>query len=57
MTEHSNKLSAALYDLGLSRRFEHEAGNVEAIWLIGPPALDHKSVNDFRKDEGSASGL
>jgi transposase len=38
-----------------SRRLEREAGrNVEAIWLTGRLAPDHKTIADFRKDNGAA---
>src|SRR5262249_10595975 len=36
-----------------SRRLEHEAGrNVEAMWLTGRLAPDHKTIADFRRDNG-----
>ena len=38
-----------------SRRLEREAGrNVELMWLLGRLAPDHKTVADFRKDNGRA---
>jgi transposase len=38
-----------------SRRLEREAGrNVEVMWLTGRLAPDHKTVADFRKDNGRA---
>jgi len=38
-----------------SRRLEREAGrNVELIWLLGRLVPDHKTVTDFRKDNGTA---
>ena len=38
-----------------SRRLEREAGrNVEVMWLCGRLAPDHKTIADFRKDNGSA---
>lgn len=38
-----------------SRRLEREAGrNVEIMWLIGRLAPDHKTIADFRKDNGPA---
>src|SRR5512138_1101731 len=38
-----------------SRRLEREAGrNVEAMWLTGRLAPDHKTIADFRKDNGGA---
>jgi transposase len=38
-----------------SRRLEREAGrNVEALWLTGRLAPDHKTIADFRKDNGPA---
>ncbi len=38
-----------------SRRLEHEAGrNVEVMWLTGRLVPDHKTIADFRKDNGSA---
>lgn len=36
-----------------SRRLEREAGrNIEVIWLLGRLAPDHKTIADFRKDNG-----
>jgi transposase len=38
-----------------SRRLEREAlRNVEAMWLLGRLAPDHKTIADFRKDNGPA---
>src|ERR1700728_3464486 len=38
-----------------SWRLEHEAGrNVEVMWLTGRLAPDHKTIADFRKDNGAA---
>src|ERR1700677_1602213 len=38
-----------------SRQLEHEAGrNVEVMWLVGRLAPDHKTIADFRKDNGGA---
>ncbi len=38
-----------------SRRLEREAGrNVELMWLLGRLAPDHKTIADFRKDNGVA---
>ena len=38
-----------------SRRLEREAGrNVEAMWLLGRLIPDHKTIADFRKDNGTA---
>jgi transposase len=38
-----------------SRRLEREAGrNLEVIWLINRLAPDHKTIADFRKDNGPA---
>ncbi len=38
-----------------SRRLEHEAGrNVEVMWLTGRLVPDHKTIADFRKDNGTA---
>jgi len=40
-----------------SRRLEREAGrNVEVMWLTGRLAPDHKTIADFRKDNGEAIG-
>src|SRR5271170_1812610 len=40
-----------------SRRLEHEAGrNVEVMWLTGRLVPDHKTIADFRKDNGTAIG-
>jgi len=40
-----------------SRRLEHEAGrNVEVMWLTGRLVPDHKTIADFRKDNGTAAG-
>ena len=39
-----------------SRRLEREAGrNVEVMWLTGRLAPDHKTIADFRKDNGNCS--
>src|SRR6478735_8225016 len=36
-----------------SRRLEREAGrNLEVLWLLGRLAPDHKTIADFRKDNG-----
>ena len=38
-----------------SRRLEREAGrNVEVMWLTGRPVPDHKTIADFRRDNGPA---
>src|SRR5438876_938844 len=38
-----------------SRRLEREAGrNVELMWLLGRLVPDHKTIADFRKDNGRA---
>jgi hypothetical protein len=38
-----------------SRRLEREAGRyVEVMWLLGRLAPDHKTIADFRKDNGLA---
>jgi transposase len=38
-----------------SRRLEREAGrNVEVMWLTGRLSPDHKTIADFRKDNGDA---
>ena len=38
-----------------SRRLEREAGrNVEGMWLIGRLVPDHKTIADFRRDNGAA---
>ena len=38
-----------------SRRLEREAGrNLEVMWLLGRLAPDHKTIADFRKDNGPA---
>src|SRR6195952_4654709 len=38
-----------------SRRLEREAGrNLEVMWLTGRLVPDHKTIADFRKDNGSA---
>ena len=40
-----------------SRRLEREAGrNFEAMWLLGRLVPDHKTIADFRKDNGAAIG-
>ena len=39
-----------------SRRLEREAGrNLEVMWLTGRLAPDHKTIADFRKDNGPRS--
>src|SRR6202049_3499195 len=38
-----------------SRRLEREAGrNFEAMWLLGRLVPDHKTIADFRRDNGAA---
>ena len=38
-----------------SRRLEREAGrNLEVMWLLGRLIPDHKTIADFRKDNGPA---
>src|ERR1022692_2464368 len=38
-----------------NRRLEREAGrNVEVMWLTGRLVPDHKTIADFRKDNGTA---
>jgi transposase len=38
-----------------SRRLEREAGrNVEVMWLLRGLMPDHKTIADFRKDNGKA---
>lgn len=38
-----------------SRRLEREAGrNVELMWLTGRLVPDHKTISDFRRDNGPA---
>jgi transposase len=38
-----------------SRRLEREADrNVEVMWLTGRLVPDHKTIADFRKDNGAA---
>src|SRR5215831_10962562 len=38
-----------------SRRLEYEAGrNFEVMWLLGRLVPDHKTIADFRKDNGAA---
>jgi transposase len=40
-----------------SRRLERETGrNVEVMWLTGRLVPDHKTIADFRKDNGEAIG-
>src|SRR3984893_5098618 len=44
-----------LHRVQSSRRLEREAGrNVEVMWLTGRLVPDHKTIADFRKDNGSA---
>lgn len=44
-----------LHKVQSSRRLEREAGrNVELMWLMGRLAPDHKTIADFRKDNGPA---
>jgi transposase len=39
-----------------SRRLEREAGrNLEVMWLLGRLVPDHKTIADFRKDNGPRS--
>jgi transposase len=40
-----------------SRRLERDAGrNLEIMWLLGRLVPDHKTIADFRKDNGPAIG-
>jgi hypothetical protein len=49
------KLYGYLNRVQSSRRLEREAGrNVEVMWLLGRLAPDHKTIADFRKDNGLA---
>jgi transposase len=44
-----------LYRLQSSRRLERECHrNLEMMWLLGRLAPDHKTIADFRKDNGAA---
>jgi transposase len=44
-----------LNEVQSSRRLEREAGrNVEVMWLTGRLVPDHKTIADFRKDNGPA---
>jgi transposase len=44
-----------LHRVHSSRRLEREAGrNVEVMWLTGRLVPDHKTIADFRKDNGTA---
>ena len=44
-----------LYRVQSSRRLEREAGrNVEVMWLLRRLTPDHKTIADFRKDNGKA---
>jgi len=44
-----------LHRVPSSRALEREAGrNVEVMWLTGRLAPDHKTIADFRRDNGSA---
>src|SRR5262249_36026949 len=44
-----------LYRVQSSRRLEREAGrNIEVMWLLGCLVPDHKTIADFRKDNGAA---
>jgi hypothetical protein len=41
--------------IAASRRLEREAGrNIEVMWLLGRLAPDHRTIADFRKDNGAA---
>jgi transposase len=44
-----------LHRVQSSRRLEREAGhNVEVMWLVGRLVPDHKTIADFRKNNGTA---
>jgi transposase len=44
-----------LHRVQSSRRLEREAGrNIEVMWLTGRLVPDHKTIADFRKDNGGA---
>src|SRR5207247_1605722 len=50
-------LSGSPYRVQSSRRLERETGrNVEVMWLTGRLVPDHKTIADFRKDNGEAIG-
>ena len=45
-----------LYRVQSSRRLERECHrNLEVMWLLGRLAPDHKTIADFRKDNGGAA--
>ena len=49
-------ISGYLNRVAPGRRLEREAGrNVEVMWLTGRLASDHKTIADFRKDNGPAT--
>jgi transposase len=44
-----------LNEVRSSRRLERECWrNVEVMWLVGRLAPDHKTIADFRRDNGAA---
>src|SRR5262249_18619227 len=44
-----------IYIYGYLNRVQREAlRNVEVMWLVGRLAPDHKTIADFRKDDGRA---
>jgi rubrerythrin len=54
-TRRARELDREVVAVQSSRRLEDEAGrNVEVMWLTGRLAPDHKTIADFRKDNGRA---
>ena len=55
MSKEPGALHGYLNRVQSSRRLEREAGrNVEVMWLTGRLVPDHKTIADFRKDNGPA---
>src|SRR6476469_10854842 len=55
MSWSTNSIWPSLGLVQSSRRLERDAGrNVEVMWLVGRLAPDHKTIADFRKDNGRA---
>ena len=51
----SSTFTAISTGFNRARRLEREAGrNLEVMWLTGRLAPDHKTIADFRKDNGPA---
>ena len=49
---YSSSLKVVLNRVQSSRRLERAGRNLELLWLLGRLVPDHKTIADFRKDNG-----